>query len=359
MQVEKIALIFLLSFVSFCSFSQIDLVTDEEFLANQQKARVSYINYLTAIQKFMDMRNIAMQQNGGFPDFLWNKQYLTDSIGKFHDLEQSRKILLDCQGKKASAVKSSFNEKKLDSLNTQVLGRWSQPWDTSIFISYKYQRGDYEKTRFDYNKRFIQHSKYNDSLLNCFTIAYGGYNAAIYETLIPEAVNFQNEQLKLITASLNGLEKEVKKLRKINDCEFDPMIQPELQNSNEFLFKPIENDPPVPEKQTEEPVILDVVEIAAEYPGGKEALDLFLKKNLKVPDIFMESEVKDKCYVRFIVSETGNISNVKLMKGIADCPECDAEALRVVKMMPDWTPAKNGGNNVNCWYTMPIVFVGD
>ncbi len=94
----------------------------------------------------------------------------------------------------------------------------------------------------------------------------------------------------------------------------------------------------------------------AEYPGGREAMVAFLQKNIKVPAVAEELGIKGKVYLKFVVSESGNISNVSVKKGIADCPECDAEAMRVVKKMPDWIPAKNDGKNVNAWYTLPIVF---
>ncbi len=106
----------------------------------------------------------------------------------------------------------------------------------------------------------------------------------------------------------------------------------------------------------QEPVIYDVVDEQAEFPGGKEALMEYLKKNLKYPESAKENGLEGKCYLQFIVSEHGYTSNVKIRKGVTDCPECDQEAIRLVKGMPKWKPGKINGKSVNSIYTLPIVF---
>lgn len=105
-----------------------------------------------------------------------------------------------------------------------------------------------------------------------------------------------------------------------------------------------------------EPVILDVVEEPADFPGGKEAMNQYLKDNLKYPEEAKKKGIEGKTYVRFVISESGNISNVRVARGVQDCPECDAEAVRVVKAMPNWIPGKNNGRPVNMWYNLPIAF---
>lgn len=97
-------------------------------------------------------------------------------------------------------------------------------------------------------------------------------------------------------------------------------------------------------------------EVTAEFPGGREAMVSYLQNNLEIPVTIPKRHLKDKCYVKFVVSETGNVSNVQLVKGMEKCPECDKEAVRVVKAMPDWTPALLDGKPINAWYTLPISF---
>jgi periplasmic protein TonB len=61
-------------------------------------------------------------------------------------------------------------------------------------------------------------------------------------------------------------------------------------------------------------------------------------------------------YVRFVVTETGKIKDIILLKGIKDCPQCDREALRLVGKMPDWTPAEREGKPFETQFSLPITF---
>lgn len=105
-----------------------------------------------------------------------------------------------------------------------------------------------------------------------------------------------------------------------------------------------------------EPEIFEVVEEPAEYPGGINEMRKYLAENINYPDIAREMGYQGKCYLRFVVSENGFISNVVVKKGVPDCPECDKEAIRVVKSMKQWKPAKNNGKPVNSYYTLPVSF---
>jgi TonB family protein len=128
----------------------------------------------------------------------------------------------------------------------------------------------------------------------------------------------------------------------------------------EIEYYSTEPAPPAPirreERLPQEPVILDVVEEPAEFPGGMTALKKYLADNVVFPEVAKELGISGKVYLRFVVSEQGNISNVKVMRGIQDCKECDQEAIRVVKKMPNWTPGKNNGKAVNMYYNLPIIF---
>jgi protein TonB len=77
---------------------------------------------------------------------------------------------------------------------------------------------------------------------------------------------------------------------------------------------------------------------------------------MKYPEMALDAGIGGRVFLRFVVSETGNISNVKVQRGIPDCKECDEEAVRVVRSMPAWKPGKNNGKAVNQWYNLPIRF---
>ena len=61
-------------------------------------------------------------------------------------------------------------------------------------------------------------------------------------------------------------------------------------------------------------------------------------------------------YISFIIKKSGEVTNVKTQKGIPSCSSCDEEAMRVVKLMPNWTPGKQQGKEVDVQYVLPIKF---
>jgi len=99
-----------------------------------------------------------------------------------------------------------------------------------------------------------------------------------------------------------------------------------------------------------------VEEHQAEFPGGIPELRKFLANNIRYPDVALEMGIDGKCFARFVVSRTGEISNVHIVKGVPDCPECDAEVARVIKQMPNWKPAISNGRPVNSFYNLPVTF---
>lgn len=108
--------------------------------------------------------------------------------------------------------------------------------------------------------------------------------------------------------------------------------------------------------KTEEVKIYDIVDEPAQFPGGQEALMKFLKDNIKYPESAVKNKIEGKCYLKFIVSETGIVSDVKVVRGVIDCPECDAEAVRVLKLMPNWEPGKNDRKPVRQSMLLPVLF---
>lgn len=112
--------------------------------------------------------------------------------------------------------------------------------------------------------------------------------------------------------------------------------------------------PPVVDKKPDE--IETVVDEQAEYPGGRGALIKYLSERIQYPDIARELGLSGKSILQFVVNADGSISNVKVVKGMKDCKECDAEAMRVVKTMPKWTPGKKGGKAVRSYFTLPVQF---
>jgi TonB family protein len=123
---------------------------------------------------------------------------------------------------------------------------------------------------------------------------------------------------------------------------------------------PFPEPPVLPEpKQLQEPKqeeILDIAEVQPEFPGGTEALMKFIQVNIKYPEMEKELGIEGKVYVGFVVMKTGEITNIKIMRGIKDAPNFDKEAIRIVKLMPLWIPGMNNGQKVNVRTIVPIRF---
>jgi len=96
------------------------------------------------------------------------------------------------------------------------------------------------------------------------------------------------------------------------------------------------------------------VEPNPEYPGGYEQMPKFLQDNLKYADFDSVNFIKKTAFLQFIVSETGKVTNVKVLRGIGR--KYDKEAVRVVKMMPKWIPGRQNNRAVPVMYQIPVKF---
>ena len=97
-------------------------------------------------------------------------------------------------------------------------------------------------------------------------------------------------------------------------------------------------------------------ESPAVFPEGDLAMRNYISKNVQYPEMEKEAGIQGTVWVTFIVELDGSITDVKLLRGIPGGPGCDKEALRVVKMMPKWSPGKLGNNPVKLQMQMPIIF---
>ena len=109
-------------------------------------------------------------------------------------------------------------------------------------------------------------------------------------------------------------------------------------------------------KSPVEKKVYESVEKKAEFVGGKTAMMRFLSSNMAYPPSAIAKNLEGKCYVRFVVDRQGYISDVKVLRGVPRCPQCDREAMRVIKAMPKWKPGRIGGKAVNSYFDIPINF---
>lgn len=84
----------------------------------------------------------------------------------------------------------------------------------------------------------------------------------------------------------------------------------------------------------------------------------YLGNNIRYPAQAAKKNTQGMVVVTFVVSQTGEVKNPKILKGIGN--GCDEEALRVVREMPRWNPGRQSGNPVSVQYSLPINFsMGD
>lgn len=114
------------------------------------------------------------------------------------------------------------------------------------------------------------------------------------------------------------------------------------------------NNPSIAQTQVSEEEVFQVVDEGAMFPQGKEAMTEFLAKNLKYPEKAIKDSIAGRVFVSFIVEKDGSLSNIKVLRDIGG--GCGEEAIRVMKLMPKWTPAKVGNKLVRQQYYMPIEF---
>jgi len=102
-------------------------------------------------------------------------------------------------------------------------------------------------------------------------------------------------------------------------------------------------------------VIQDTAEEYPSFPGGDQKMRLWIEKEVKYPSKSSKRGEEGTVYVQFVVWKDGSLGEVKVIRGVSKL--LDAEAVRLVKKMPKWEPAKQAGKAVNCRFTLPIRFV--
>ena len=91
------------------------------------------------------------------------------------------------------------------------------------------------------------------------------------------------------------------------------------------------------------------------FPGGDAALMRFISEHVVYPEEAAKNKIEGKVIVQFIVEETGKVGEVKVARSVNE--ELDNEAVRVIKLLPDFSPGRNAkGEPQRVWYTMPVIF---
>ena len=111
---------------------------------------------------------------------------------------------------------------------------------------------------------------------------------------------------------------------------------------------------PIPDETTKEREVFVAVQDQAEFPGGMPELMHWLADHVNYPKEAEKAGVQGRVIIKFIIEADGTVTNPQIVKGVS--PELDKEAMRLVRAMPKWTPARNNGTNVASYFTIPIAF---
>ena len=102
--------------------------------------------------------------------------------------------------------------------------------------------------------------------------------------------------------------------------------------------------------------VILVAENAPTFPGGQEELYKFIGSKIRYPKDARKNGIEGKVIISFVVERDGSIKpeSIKIEKSLY--PSLDKEAIRVIKLMPNWTPANHSGRNVRAKTGFPITF---
>ncbi len=189
----------------------------------------------------------------------------------------------------------------------------------------------------------IERKKYQYILLQCatenpITPLYNAYNKSHY---LKERIKMMNRK----TSPRHAIQRLWLAL---------PMALLALLGGNYLLARPMAERILLSQTVADEDPIYETCDQLPEFPGGNDKLITWMMQELKYPKEAEESSIQGRVLVRFIVEKDGSISQPTILRSAN--PLLDAEALRIVRKMPKWTPGKNKGKSVRVSFVLPVQF---
>lgn len=127
----------------------------------------------------------------------------------------------------------------------------------------------------------------------------------------------------------------------------DETLLQELQEEEDKALAPLNVDP-------NNPLNFHIVEDLPKYPGGAVEFMKWLTRNLQYPASARSRKIQGKVVAVFYVEKDGHVTGISITKSLS--PECDREALRVLRKMPDWEPGIQNDQPCRTKVSIPIVF---
>ena len=171
----------------------------------------------------------------------------------------------------------------------------------------------------------------------------------------PEVKLPEPEQIKFVPPKIVEVVKKEEKLATVEEVKQSANVgDVTKEGSKDVITEPIKDVTPV-----EDDKVYDIVSIEKMpgFPGGDDALLEYITKHVNYPQQALDNNVQGKVVVAFVVGKDGKVSDVHVKKGIKPADlGCDAEAVRVVKTLPNFSPGMQNGKPVKVAYSVPITF---
>lgn len=88
----------------------------------------------------------------------------------------------------------------------------------------------------------------------------------------------------------------------------------------------------------------DFVDEKPIFPGGDSKLICFINHNRQYPREAYRAGIQGRVTCSFVVNIDGSISNIRVIRGVEN--SLNEEAVRILSLMPSWTPGRQNGSNV-------------
>jgi protein TonB len=164
-----------------------------------------------------------------------------------------------------------------------------------------------------------------------------------------------NEVPMMIPKQPTAPEPKSEELRLVEeDAELSPDEPQPTETAKAEEEAATEEEPAEAVDMYDAPVDFRVVEDLPQFPGGAVEFVKWLTKNLKYPPSAQQRKIQGKVVAQFIVNKDGTISDLELVKHLD--PQCDREALRVLRMMPQWKAGIMDAKPCRTRVCIPIVF---
>ena len=151
------------------------------------------------------------------------------------------------------------------------------------------------------------------------------------------------------------IDDKIKLIDETSDEEESELVAPEDMGATDDFVDVDYTEVIEVEEEVEEEEIFVAVQQQASFPGGLQKMYDFVRDNLKYPAVSRNNNSQGTTHLRFVVRKDGRIDQVTILKSSGDA-FLDQEAVRVVSLMPSWTPAQQNGRSVSSWFTLPIKF---